>query len=271
MATTAEDLYRSFPAHMGIYFTQTIHTKAEGRTDPLNNKLPSNYVVVVTGAGKGLGYQVAVSYTRAGIAGISISSRTQADLDKLSAELRSINPRLKIHALRCDVTNEDDVKKLAEEVQGTFGRVDAVIANAGVLEGKLRDENGRPTGSPKGITENNDFQRVVGTNIFGTQLTAKNFIPLLIATKDGAKIFVATGSVAGFMEDSQLIPLGYILSKTAINKMIEAIHNDYHEKDGILAYAVHPGASDTPMAAEQHLMDDAALWAQSMADSFADD
>lgn len=54
------------PAYFGSTFTQTIHTKAEGATDPVNNQLPPKYVVVITGAGKGLGYEIAISYAKAG-------------------------------------------------------------------------------------------------------------------------------------------------------------------------------------------------------------
>lgn len=54
------------PAYFGNTFTKTIHTKAEGATDPVNNKLPAKYVVVVTGAGKGLGYEISLAYAKAG-------------------------------------------------------------------------------------------------------------------------------------------------------------------------------------------------------------
>jgi hypothetical protein len=54
------------PAYFGMNFTSTIHSKAEGLTDPINNQLPPKYVVVITGAGKGLGYNIALAYTKAG-------------------------------------------------------------------------------------------------------------------------------------------------------------------------------------------------------------
>lgn len=54
------------PAYFGNTFTQTIHRKAEGVTDPAKNQLPPKYVVVITGAGKGLGYEIALAYAKAG-------------------------------------------------------------------------------------------------------------------------------------------------------------------------------------------------------------
>jgi NAD(P)-dependent dehydrogenase (short-subunit alcohol dehydrogenase family) len=113
------------PAHYGVNFTPTTHSKAEGSTDPKNNKLPSNFVVVVTGAGKGLGYHISLAYATAGAHGISISSRTKADLEDLTAKLLEINPKLDILAQTCDTTKDADVKKLADDVKAHFGRVDA--------------------------------------------------------------------------------------------------------------------------------------------------
>jgi NAD(P)-dependent dehydrogenase (short-subunit alcohol dehydrogenase family) len=112
----------SSPDHFGISFTPTNHSKAEGSTNPTNNKLPSNFVAVVTGAGKGLGFHISLAYAQAGAHGISISSRTKADLDELTTKLLEINPKLDILSQTCDTTKDADVKKLAEDVKGHFGR-----------------------------------------------------------------------------------------------------------------------------------------------------
>jgi enoyl-[acyl-carrier-protein] reductase (NADH) len=115
-----------FPDHWGVNFTPSIHSKAEGPTDPRNVKLPSNLVVVVTGAGKGLGYHIALAYALAGASGIVIASRTQSDLDKLSAELRAINPHIDIVSQTCDTTKDEEVKSLAVATNARFGRLDVV-------------------------------------------------------------------------------------------------------------------------------------------------
>src|ERR1700679_4263893 len=94
-----------FPEHYGFSFTKTLHSKAEGPTDPANIKLKKPFVVVVTGAGKGIGYHVALQFAKADASGIAISSRTQKDLDILSAELRSINSNLEVLSFPCDITN----------------------------------------------------------------------------------------------------------------------------------------------------------------------
>jgi NAD(P)-dependent dehydrogenase (short-subunit alcohol dehydrogenase family) len=250
-----------FPDHYGLNFTKTLHHKAEGRTDPLNNKLPPGFVAVITGAGKGLGYYTSLQFAKAQISGISISSRTQSDLDRLSTELRKINPDLKILATICDTSKESDVQKLANDVKSTFQRVDAVIANAGV--------NGQYVTAPDGslhqavgLVEDVDFDHVMTVNVLGTHKTAKYFVPLLAESKDGAKLFVAVSSASAFLPASQLVPLSYNLSKFAMNRLVETIHNDYHEKAGILVYAVHPGVALTQMSENNVKTDLGEIWNQ---------
>jgi hypothetical protein len=119
----------NFPSAWGMKFTPTIHSKAEGPTDPKNNQLPANFVVVVTGAGKGLGYHISLAYATAGAKGIAIASRTHSDLDKLETELKRINPALEVLKQACDTTKDADVKALADATQEKFGRIDVVVSS----------------------------------------------------------------------------------------------------------------------------------------------
>jgi hypothetical protein len=120
----------SIPPNSGLHFTNRLHSKAEGPTDPANVKLPPNFVAVVTGAGKGLGFHIALAFAQAGASGISISSRTRSDLDELTAELSRISPNLKIASSICDTTKDEDVKQLADDVRRHFGRAEFVLERA---------------------------------------------------------------------------------------------------------------------------------------------
>ena len=174
----------ALPEDMGVRFTPTIHTHAEGPTDPKNNKVHSNFVVVTTGAGKGLGYHIALSYAHVGAKGIVIASRTRSDLDKLEKEIQSINPETTVVVQTCDTLNDDDVKSLAESTQAKFCRLDVVVANAGIISKYIQDSDGTQR-LPNGIVEDTDFERVINTNFMGSYRVAKYFVPLLNATKDG--------------------------------------------------------------------------------------
>ena len=251
-----------FSKHMGLTFTPTIHSKPAGHTDPLSNSLPPKFVVVVTGAGKGLGRHIALTYAKAGAHGVSISSRTKEDIDSLAAELHAINPSLIVHTQICDTTKDADVRELAQSVDARFGRVDAVIANAGIISKYIYDPDGSNRRLPVGIIEDDDFERVISINLLGTRLTGKYFLPLLAKTKDGAQAFVVITSAASHFEHSQATTMAYNLSKIALNRMAESVHND-HGKDGILAFAVHPGTVLTPQT-QLHSTQKGDLWDQGM-------
>lgn len=241
-----------FPEHWGMKFTDTIHSKAEGPTDPRSIKLHSNFVVLVTGAGKGLGYNIALSYAKAGAKGIIISSRTQADLDKLETEIKTIDRNVEVVVQTCDTMKDSDVEQLAKVTKEKFGRLDVAIANAGIISKYVTKADGKEY-MPVGIVEDADLPRVLETNLLGSWRVARSFVPLLRETTDGPQALVVITSIASHLKDSSLTPIAYNLSKIAINRMVECIKNDHGEDGkGIMAYAVHPGAVVTPQTERHH-------------------
>lgn len=266
----------AFPDHWGMRFTPTIHSKPEGPTDPSNTTLPANFTVCITGAGKGLGYHIGLAYARAGAKGLCISSRTQADLDKLAAEIKVVAPRADVLVQTCDTQDEGQVEALAGAVWARWGRCDVVVANAGVISKYVTREGQEGEFLPVGVVEDGDLERVVGTNLLGTwryvppfpppfppptllsrivdgrPSVAKHFIPHLAATRDGGpRAFVAITSIAAHMRDSAVTPFAYNLSKMGMNRLVEHIAVD-HGAQGIQAFAVHPGAVLTPQTERHH-------------------
>lgn len=194
-----------------------------GPTLPENNKPPAgqHFNVVVTGAGKGLGYAISIAYAKAGAtgklssnippiccyqqsilfsppittnthsptlnSGICISSRTQSDLDALSADLKRINPNLTILSQRCDTSDPKSVAALATATTETFGtHLDVVVANAGIISKYIENEVNPKTGKvqarrlPEGVIEDEDYLRVTSVNYLGVYYTAKYFVPGLV-------------------------------------------------------------------------------------------
>lgn len=119
----------------GLDFTPTVHNNIPANLSNLT--LPTPFVAVITGAGKGLGRAMALAYAKAGASGISISSRTAADLDSVEAEMLALAKQhgkpLDILKTVVDVQLDADVQKLEQEVKHRWARVDAVIANAGII------------------------------------------------------------------------------------------------------------------------------------------
>ncbi len=248
----------TIPDHFGINFTSVVHTHAEGPTRPENNKVSSPFVVVVTGAGKGLGYHIALACARAGATGLCISSRTQSNLDALENDLRKLNPEVEVLKQTCDTADPQAVNGLAEAVATVFsGRLDVVIANAGVISRYLYDtdaETGEQTYRrlPVCIVEDDDFARVTSINYLGSYYVAKYFTPGLVSGSNPSAIraYGVITSTAAPCYDSKFVPTAYNISKLANVRMAEYMHND-HERSGLQAFAVHPGAVLTPQT-ERH-------------------
>ena len=89
----------------------------------------SGKTAIVTGAGKGIGREIALQLADAG-AEVAVASRTKADLDKVVAEVEANGGRGL--AVATDVSRADDVKKLLQATVDSFGKVDILVNNAGV-------------------------------------------------------------------------------------------------------------------------------------------
>jgi NAD(P)-dependent dehydrogenase (short-subunit alcohol dehydrogenase family) len=244
------------PAYYGTNFTPTTHTKVPANLDPSKVQLPKPFVVVVTGAGKGLGKHISLAYARAGCSGLCISSRTLSDLDKLESEVKTINPTIECLKSVCDVQDDLSVREMERGVRERWGRCDVVIANAGIISNYItpdqqeesRKEEGR-SNLPIGIVEDEDWARVLNINLLGTWRISRAFMPLLTETEGGAKTLIASTSLAAHSIDSSLCPVAYNVSKFSINRLVEHIASDHgssSSSSGIQAFALHPGAVLTP-------------------------
>ncbi|EXJ86202.1 hypothetical protein A1O1_06572 [Capronia coronata CBS 617.96] len=252
------------PEHAGFRATRKYYSAAEGPIDPTKVKLPSPFVVVVVGGSKGIGAGIAKAYAQAGASAIVVTSRKAADLHAVAAELARVQPETKVVQHAVDVTSEAQVRELSAMVESTFGRLDVLVANAGVAPGLIPDDtlpvnevqsNGtkrkayrfRPTVAAENVA---DFTRVVNTNFVGSLIVATSFLPLLQKTRDGPQTLIFSSSGSSLDTSSQLAPASYNISKMAVNRLAEHIHEDHFEKDGVVAIALHPGCIQTPISVD---------------------
>jgi NAD(P)-dependent dehydrogenase (short-subunit alcohol dehydrogenase family) len=226
--------------------TDRCYRSAEGGSlDPKRVALGKPFVVAITGSGKGIGSSIAFAYAQAGASGILLSSRTATDLEKVADKIKAINVECQVHFEVCDVACEEDIERLAFECKQKFGRLDVIVINAGVVSQFVTDGDGHRR-FPRGILEDTsaDFSRVWNTNFKGAYHTARAFLPLLQNTTSGAKSIIFISSLGSQLPDSSVTSVAHNISKLAVNRLMEYIHEDYHS-DGVLAYAVHPGGIQT--------------------------
>jgi len=189
-----------------------------------------DHVILVTGGTSGIGEGCTELLARLGARVIAMS--IQAEEGKALAE------RLTAEGCQClfhfgDVSKEEDVRAAVDLAVANFGRLDAAVANAGVLR----------TGKITEFTLE-DFHTVINVNLLGAVLVAKHAIPVM--ERQGRGVICFTTSVAadiGFPEHAV-----YAASKAAIVALMRSLTTD-HSPQGVRFVGVSPGTIDTPMLA----------------------
>jgi 3-oxoacyl-[acyl-carrier protein] reductase len=144
-------------------------------------------VAIVTGAGQGIGREIALAFAREG-AKVVVTDITGKEKD-VAKEIESLGAQAL--ALKVDVSSSEDTKKMAEEVLKKFGRIDILVNNAGIFPFKLFAE-----------MEEKDWDKVLNVNLKGTFYCTKAVVPTMIEQKYGKIINISSiaGSVIGFMQ-----------------------------------------------------------------------
>ena len=183
-------------------------------------------VVVVTGAGRGIGFETARSLAWLG-ANVVIA---EIDEKNGKAAEEKINKEFgagKAFFVKTDVGNETDIDKLSEVALKKFGKVDVVVNNATVF----------PMGAIKDTpVESWDFSYHV--NLRGPVSLARKFLPPMIERKHGVFVCVSSSGAAPFMG-------AYEVFKTAQVELSNTISAEM-EGTGVYAFTIGPGISKTP-------------------------
>ncbi len=192
----------------------------------LNNK-----VVWISGASSGIGEATALLMAKKGYA-VSVAARRMDKISDLSKKINDAGG--KAIALKCDVSNEMEVKSSIEGTIETFGRLDALINNSGMIEVKMLHEY---------TTEQWDY--IMNVNLKSMFYAFRYAYPHL--KRNPRSYIVNVGSISSFV--GQACTPVYTTSKHGVIGLTRSIALDY-AKDGIRCNCVCPGLTDTPMLRE---------------------
>jgi 3-oxoacyl-[acyl-carrier protein] reductase len=186
-------------------------------------------VIIVTGASRGIGAAAAIALSEAG-ATVVLTAR---DMDRLGDVARSIGRAGgTIFARSCDVSNYQEVESLVDQSLDRFGRLDALINNAGVIE---------PIAS---IAESDPktWARNIDINLTGAYHAIRAVLPGMIAAGGGTIVNVSSGAA--------IRPLvgwsAYCSAKAGLHMLTRAIALETAGK-GIRVFGFQPGTTDTDM------------------------
>jgi NAD(P)-dependent dehydrogenase (short-subunit alcohol dehydrogenase family) len=188
--------------------------------------LLENKVCIITGAGKGIGREIAKTFYKQG-AKLALITRSQEDINSLKFEFSLNNDRLLTYC--GDVAEPDIVSNFVQEVVSKFGVIDVLVNNAGTrFRKKFLD-----------ITHE-EFNKVVNTNVGSVFSFCQEIIPHMIESKQGKVINIS--SIAGTLGFSELS--AYVTSKAAIIGLTKSLAIEFAE-DNIQINALAPGFCKT--------------------------
>jgi NAD(P)-dependent dehydrogenase (short-subunit alcohol dehydrogenase family) len=219
-------------------FVKTMHHDTYPAISPSHFNLTGR-TVFITGASRGIGLAMAVSYTKAGASGLCISARGDLSATKsaiLAAAAEAKLPVPKILAVSVDVTSQKSVEAAAAEFAKIFpDGLDILINNAGFLE---------PV-SKIGDSEPMAWWKTFEANVKGTYLVTHSFLPFLLQKSTGQKTIVNLSSIGA----SMVIPgmSSYNTTKLAVCRFTEYLQAEYADQ-GIIAISFHPGGVSTELS-----------------------
>jgi NAD(P)-dependent dehydrogenase (short-subunit alcohol dehydrogenase family) len=187
-------------------------------------------VVVVTGAAQGIGRTLALGLAAEG-ARVAVLARDRKRAQLVTGEIGELAGAPPALALEADVGDEAAVIEAAAETDRAWGRVDALINNAGWMPGR----------QPILELEVSVLERVLRSNLIGSFLTTKHFAPLMIRGGGGRIIYLS--SVIAVQTGPGGAPYGG--SKAAINVLANVAHQELADQ-GIRTVALAPGLTVTP-------------------------
>ncbi|MGE0387998.1 MAG: glucose 1-dehydrogenase [Gammaproteobacteria bacterium] len=189
-------------------------------------------VVLITGAGAGLGKQAAIAFARQG-ARVATCGRTASTLEETARLVRAEGAETLFEI--ADVSRATDVERTVARTVDRFGRLDILINNAGVLGQGQRLVD----------IQEAEYDRVMSIDAKGVWLGMKYAIPAMLRTGGGCIVNLSSNhGLVGTRSN-----FAYVAAKHAVTGMTKAAAIDYG-REGIRVNAVCPAAHETEMAVE---------------------
>ena len=185
-------------------------------------------VAIVTGAAAGLGRSICDAFVEAGAAIVI------ADLDEAAGSRAALDLGGQARFQRTDVTSEGDLKSCIDACLDSFGRLDCMVNNAGVVGpwGPITEID------PDGV------EQMFRVNVFGPLLGIKHAAPVLTASGGGSIINIS--GTAGESVRGSALQIGYNLSKAAVNQLTRCSAYELGPSN-IRVNAIAPGFMAAPV------------------------
>ncbi len=189
-------------------------------------------IALITGASRGLGAAVAEQFAMEG-AHLILVARTQGGLEETDDRVRAVGGSATLVPL--DLTEFDEIDRMAAAVAERFGRLDVLVGNAAIL----------PPLTPVGHLSPKNWQEGLDTNLTANWRLLRAFDPLLRRSEAGRVIMVTSGAAAGAF--AYWAP--YAAAKAALETLVACYAKEV-EHTKVRANLLDPGTVRTAMRAQ---------------------
>ncbi len=183
-------------------------------------------VVVITGASRGLGAQMAYDFAKHG-ADLVLASRNKENCETVAEEVRKLGRS--VLTISCDVSNLSDIKSLMKQAVERFGKIDVLVNNAGANITKPAID----------VTEE-DWDYINDVNIKGLFFSCQEAAKIMIQQSNGKIINIS--SVGGVKPYKRIAP--YTATKAAVIHLTRSLASEW-ARYNILVNSIAPGLIST--------------------------
>lgn len=175
---------------------------------PVQLKSVKGEIVLITGAGHGIGKQLAIDYAKEGAIVVCWDINPESNASTVKEIKEEIGEKAKVYAYKCNVANREEVLEVAKKVQKDVGDVTILINNAGIMPSHRFEDHSEE-----------EIRRVMDINVFAHFWTLQAFLPAMKKMNRGH--IVAMSSIAGVVGIVNLLP--YCASKFAVRGIMETL------------------------------------------------